>query len=108
MRNDRLMHEVKGLRSIHERTASGLPPLVAGGALDVGTTGSDASYQVKLLEEENFNLTRKVAALQYELEQVSANSASGAGEARPEGFSEFGQRVFQCVTTDAGVGYRLS
>jgi len=106
MQNDRLAHEVKGLRSIHERTASGLAPIVKGGPLDVPPLAGGASdVQLSKLEEDNFQLTRRVAALEYELEQLTQVSPAGQ---RPEGFSEFGERVFQCVTMDAGVAYRVS
>jgi len=99
MQNTRLKQEVHGLRNIGERTASGLAPITAGSAAD-GPTNSEASA----LEEENFSLTRQVAALQYELDQMSSTGTQD----QPDAFSEFGDRVFQCVVGAPGVGYRLS
>lgn len=107
MQNDRLKHEVAGLRSVHERTASGLAPLVAGGPLDAPLAAGASDVQLGKLEEENFQLTRRVAALEYELEQLTQVPPPDGNRAA-QGFSEFGERVFQCVTTDAGVGYRVS
>jgi len=71
--------QVHGLRNIGERTASGLAPITAGSAAD-GPTNSEASA----LEEENFSLTRQVAALQYELDQMSSTGTQD----QPDAFSE--------------------
>jgi len=98
MQNSRLKQEVSGLRSIAERTASGLAPLTAGNA-------QEDSCAATLLDEENFKLSRTVTALQYELDHMASSSQQPQAA---EGLAEFGERSFQCVVGAPGVGYRLT